>query len=87
MCQCICGVAIGAEGFVPGILYGKDDNGNNVEVMVKTPLRRIQQEHNRRRHALEATVYKLKFDDNTEFLASPKQLALHPGASVPIIAG
>jgi ribosomal protein L25 (general stress protein Ctc) len=63
---------------VPGVLYGVDEDNNVVKTMIHVKLRALEKEIRERKTSLECTVFKLKLDDNTEHIVTPRQLQIHP---------
>jgi ribosomal protein L25 (general stress protein Ctc) len=63
---------------VPGIVYGRDQNHNQVKISITVDMLAIIREV--RKHALsfENTLYELKIQ-NESYLCTPRQLQVHPG--------
>ena len=66
------------EGIIPGVLYGLDDERNVLKRMVSIELKAIAKELRDRKNSMENTIYRLRLDDGTTHLVTPRQLQVHP---------
>ena len=72
------------EGVIPGVLYGLDDERNVLKRMVSVELKTIAKELRERKNSMENTIYRLRLDDGTAHLVTPRQLQVHPRKSTTI---
>ena len=66
------------EGIIPGVLSGLDDERTVMKRMVSVELKTIAKELRERKNSMENTIYRLRLDDNTTHLVTPRQLQVHP---------
>ena len=66
------------EGIIPGVLYGLDDERNVLKRLVSIELKTIAKELRDRKNSMENTIYRLRLDDGTSHLVTPRQLQVHP---------
>ena len=70
------------QGYVPGIVYGKDAAGQDRRLLVQLPQNQLQRELNDVGRAIENTIYKIKVADE-EFSVIPRNLQRHPTKDMP----
>jgi hypothetical protein len=75
------------QGRIPGVLYGLDDDRNVLKRMVSVDLKTIAAELRERKSSMENTIYRLRLDDGTTHLVTPRQLQVHPRELAPLSRG
>ena len=62
------------EKLIPGLLYGKDNEGNQLKILVQIDTKQLNRLIRTYGRSLETIVFDLKFPDGRSYLASPRQL-------------
>lgn len=63
---------------MPGVVYGQQESGHVLKVMVAVDRLLIEREMRRRGAALENTVYEVSLPDGTVYSVVPRQVQLNP---------
>jgi ribosomal protein L25 (general stress protein Ctc) len=71
-------ICLKLEGYVPGVIYGKDENKRTVSIRIMVPVKPLNKQIRDMRFSFENTIQRLQLDDNTEYLVTPRQLQVDP---------
>ena len=72
------------EKLIPGILYGKDNEGNQLKIIVQIERKQLNSLIRKYGNSLETIVFKSKFPDGRSYFVSPRQLQECPLTEEPL---
>lgn len=67
-----------ADGLIPGVIYGLDENKENLSIKVMVPVKPLNKQIRDLKNSLENTIQILRLDDDTEYKVTARQLQIDP---------
>ncbi len=74
------------DGLIPGVVYGKDDDGNVLKVMVSVPIKDLVKELRKQGKSFENTIYRVVVQPTGEqYITTPRQIQFNPSRKLQLL--
>jgi large subunit ribosomal protein L25 len=87
----VCFVCLGqryvttVDGYIPGVIYGKDDDGNVLKMLVTVPVKDLMRELRSKGKSFENTLYSIIVQPTGEqYYTTPRQIQFNPVTDLPV---